>query len=137
MVNLDKLDKLTKELAEEIGTSKNGMVSNLLYLIFDKLKSMCMIIDNKDRVVYLNPPMKKYMKKHNLDINIGDEYYKCWCKTKPDDKSPHNMSLKTREMIVTNYKSPKTGNILNVTTIPLIYNGVSGTINIIINYGDE
>ena len=132
MVDLERLDKLTKELAEEIHGNKKGYIFELLCFIFDNLKTYCVIVDNHDIVLYMNPSMKKYIETNNLKLNVGEEYYHIWNRDKPNEMAPHNIAIRTRKVIQTIFTSPRTNNTLSVTSIPLIYDGVSGTICLVI-----
>ena len=61
--------------------------------------------------------------------NVGDNWYKTiWSMGMEPKDHPANLALKTRKVVHMNFKSPKTGRTFNVTAIPLLYNGVAGTI---------
>ena len=126
--NLDTLDKLTKELADEIHNETNGHVMQLLCLIFDKLKTYCMIIRNDDTIIYINPSLAKYTKSHKLSCRSGMKWYEVWGMDKPKNDIAHKVAIKERKVTIQDYTSPITRNTFNITAIPLLYNGVSGTI---------
>ena len=129
MVELGPLKRLTKELAEEIEYDEIGPIFKLFKLLFDNINTLTVIIDKDNIIKYMNPVLTKYLEENNLDGCIGDNWYKTiWKMGLEPDEHPARIALEQRKVVHKNFSSPMTGRKFIVTAIPLIYNGVSGTI---------
>ena len=128
MADLTKLKELTKELAEEIHDERNGLVLSLVKMLLDNIDTYAMIIDSSHTVLYTNPSLKRYMKCHNLDLPPNVRWFEIWKSDKPVDDNPHCKALLNKKVIIQEVISPITKIHYDVTVIPLIYDGVSGTI---------
>ena len=129
MVNLDGLKRLTQELANEIKCEETGPALEFCKLILSSIKSPSVIINKDFKVVYLNDVAIKLGLKYGIDTTLGTKCYKArYNLDKPCKDCP--LVKETREIQNIKWKSPHSGITYMITTIPLLYNGVSGVIKI-------
>ena len=102
-------------------------------LLFDNVESYIAIIDKDCNLLYLNPSaIKNYKDRTGFTIQIGDKCIKLlqnnpeFCKDCSARKSITNKKV-FNEIIL----SPNTGIKYWRTCIPLVYDGVSGVIEIL------
>ena len=143
VVDLTRLDDLTNELAQEIHTNKGGHILDLLKFIFDKIDTQIMIIDEDDRILFNNLATIEHFKKHSLNYNTGIKWYEAWNIDKcpetgePLSNVPHKIAMEKRKVITREFTSPFTGFKCRIIAIPLLYNGISGTICVITPLEDD
>ena len=133
MADLNNLQRLTQELAEEIHYEEYGHVFKLMSLIFDNVESYVVIIDTNCKLLYINPAAIKACKDLvNIDINTGDNCIKMM-QSNPElckdclAKSCINQKKVLNEVTI----SPNTNIKYWRTCIPLAYDGISGVIEIL------
>lgn len=125
---INNLKRLTKELAEEIKNEEYGRMFDFCKLIFSNLNTYVIIIGLDEKIKYMNPSLSKYLKSVDSDLKVGDIWYKNWdSKSIPKDH-PSCEALKTRTVVHKKLEYPKLKSTYDVIAIPLIYNGISGTI---------
>jgi len=142
MVDLERLNKLTKELEEEFHNSlakelaveihkdEDKEIFDLLSRILDKIKTQCMIIREDHTILYINSECSNWIKEHNVKLEVGMK----WHSASPEyeiENCPHSKSIKERKVVSSIYGSPVTKVNYCVTAIPLLYDGVAGTICLI------
>lgn len=137
IVDLDNLQRLTHELAEEIHKKENGYMFEFIKLLFNNIESFVSVLDDKCNILYINPSAIEFAKEHiNLDVKIGDNCL-LWshnienCKNCIVKNCMYQKKVLNEIMI-----SPNTGIKYWRTCIPLVYNGVSGVIEIVERYND-
>ena len=131
MVELNDLKRLTKELAEEIEYSEDGPALDWIKLVLSSIKSPVAIITREYKVIYLNPEAKRIGKKYNISTEYDIECYKArYNNDKPCKNCPMLESIKTKQIVNTVWKSPHSNIEYVVTNIPLVFNGVAGSIEI-------
>lgn len=128
---INYLKVITQELAREIDLNEHGPIISLLEIIFDKINSLVFIINMDDVVVYANRSAIDYIKStYGVDI-LNEKWYCCFGDEKPKDNLIHDEAIKKRKVINRELHSPLSNIDFNVTAIPLIYNGTTGTICIL------
>jgi len=136
MVNLTQLKELTNELnsltfglAAEIESGKFGPLLTLLSIVLNNVETITFVFDKNGKILFMNIAAQTYLKNNSFDVKIGDIWWKvCFnLKERPID-TPTAKALISRQIITEPYKSPKTGATFNVTAVPLLFNGSSGTI---------
>jgi len=131
MVDLSRLKELTTELAIQVRIlGEHTELIELLELIFDNIQSIIFIIDNNDNIVSMNNAASVHASECGANIEVGDKWYKMWKLSDPPPIYPSKRAIETRRILTSIQKSPVSDKTFFVTVIPLIYNGVSGTINI-------
>lgn len=129
MVDLNPLRRLTEELAEEVAYEEVGPRLRLLELLLDNISSLAVIVHANHRILFINEALKKYLKTLNVEVNIGDKWYKAfWNLDEPPKESLLTNSLRKREVVTGVISSPISNRKYQVSCIPLVYNGVSGYI---------
>ena len=131
MVELDNLKKLTAYLALELENKDYFHIMDLLGIIFNQINTLILVIDKNDKVIYMNKKMTQYFRQNKCDVKIGDVWYKFWGMKKPPIDYPAKEAIKKKTIIKKQMTSPVTNTTFDIIAIPLIYDGVSGTINII------
>jgi hypothetical protein len=137
MANLDGLKQLTMELAEEIHYDEHGSVFKLVCMIFDSITSYVTIMDTECKLIYINPSAVKACK-DILHINVqpGDNCRKIIGTIDPSycKKCMAKICMNQKKVFNEIFTSRKTTKKYWRTCIPLAYNGVSGTIEILEKY---
>ena len=132
MANLDGLKRLTKELAEEIEYHEEGPSFKFIKLILDSVKSPVVIISNDFKTIYLNPLAIAMGEKYGIDTSLYVHCYEAVMGiNSPCKGCPAKRALKSKQIENTEWISPVSGIKYMVTDIPLIYDGVSGVIEIL------
>lgn len=126
----NELNNITFPLAAEIESGKFGLpVLAFLKVILNNIETISFVFDKEGRIIFVNLAADEYLKQLGFSYNIGDFWWKIFWKL---DKRPDNVTsvraLTTRTIITEDMSNPHTGNTVTVTAIPLIFNGVSGTI---------
>jgi len=133
--NLNKLNRLTKELAEEIKYEETGPALKFCKLILGSIKSPAFIIDKDYNLIYGNPEAERLGKKYNVftKSGIGKKCYEVQYPGQggPCKDCPAIKAIKTKKVENTEWKSKNSKITYMVTDIPLVYNGVSGVIEIL------
>ena len=132
MVDLSNLKKLTNELAEEIhGNIHAGPLFGLLTEYYDTIDTYVAVIKNDKTVLYLNKAARKRMEELGLN---PDDYINEVCAGLKEqcglvNNCPLEECVKTKKIVVRHdAKSPVTDIRYTVVCMPLLYNGVSGVI---------
>jgi hypothetical protein len=131
--NVNNLKRLTQELAEEVHHEEYGDAFKYIHLLFDKVESYIVILDNDCKILYLNPSVIKNCKeKLGISVGVGDN---CLKLLKDGKELCKDCVVKTcvnqRKVLNQIIISPNTGIKYWKTCIPLVYNGVSGVIEIL------
>ena len=130
MTNLAELKRITRELAEEVAYEERGPIFKLVTLVLDKIKSYAAIIGNNHKLIWVNQTAAKQANTHHIDIR---SLYGINCKTLnlcsgECGDCPVTKSLKTKEVVTSEFKCVKSNDIYNMVCIPLVHNGTSGVI---------
>ena len=135
--NVNNLKRLTQELAEEIHHKENGNMFKFMKLLFNNIESFVTIVDEDCNMLYLNPSAIKFSKEMvNLDMKegdnclewIGDKKFCEDCIVKP--------CMNQKKILNQVMTSPITHKKYWRTCIPLVYDGVSGVIEIVEKYNE-
>lgn len=129
--NIDYLKDITKDLAKEIDLNEHGPIISLLEIIFDNIESLVFIINTDDIIIFINKSAIEYMSRvHGCDgaCAIGKTWYCSFCDEKPDEGFIHDRAMNERRVLTEVFDSPFSDNKFEITAIPLVYNGTTGTI---------
>ena len=137
MVDLEPLQQLTQELAQEVHNKENGKTFNFIKLLFNNIESFVAVIDEKCNILYINPSAIIFAKTHlNMDVKEGDNCL-LWMQTdKFCDKCVIKTCISQKKVLNEIMISPRTNIKYWRTCIPLVYDGVSGIIEIVEKYND-
>lgn len=132
MVNLEPLKKVTQELALEVrALGHDSEMLEFMSLILENVQSAALILDDEDTVVYMNTLAAQTISNLGTEVSVGEKWYKAWgLDAPPLEDYPARKAIETRKVVCEEYTSPFSGTKFKVTSIPLIYDGVSGTITI-------
>lgn len=129
---INKLKKLTEQLAKEIEYEDNGNVLNLLKLILDSVKSPAFVITKNFDVVFLNKEAGRLGAKYNIDIDMSKKCYEMqYGLDEPCKNCPVSKALKSKKIENIEWTSSHSGRTYMITDIPLLYNGIAGVIEIL------
>ena len=127
--NLINLKSLTEELATEIYNRDEGNAFNFCKLIFDNLRTYVAIINLDNTVQYINPSLHFLLSSLKMDVKVGDEWFsKAWNLKTPPKNHPAKEAFETRKVVSDVIVSPISNTKYEVIAIPLIFNGISGSI---------
>lgn len=144
---IENLENISKKLLEKEKKSEliRGTIDQprirypfleTLFVFLDHLDTYALLTDNKDRVIYTNKSLLKYVKSLGLNLDANNSLK--WWKQLGWDHNPSNKKLITQECIdlrcVVEHKidSKIKDNLkYNVICIPLKYNGVAAVLSII------
>lgn len=121
MVELDDLRRITYELASEVESGAEGPTFDIVTFILDQINSPAMILNDDLEVIYQNGGMTEWL---DQDYE-GRKCFSALDRESPCEDCDALRSLETKKVIHgENSLSP---NSASKVTIPLIFNGVSGT----------
>ena len=130
MIELDKLKKLTKELAHDVDVG-HGNTLDLLKTVFQEVKTPISIVSKSLELVYLNPAARE-LTNGSKNARVGK---KCFNEIYGTNKAcvccPVKKVMRSRKVEQIKFKIPGTNQKLLVTCMPLLMNGSSGAIEIL------
>lgn len=136
--NVNNLKRLTQELAEEIHRDEEGRAFKFIKTLFNNIESFVAVVDDECNIIYINPSAVKFAKDNlKLDITKGDNCL-LWIKDKMFCENCIVKNCMNQKKILNEIMiSPNTKLRYWRTCIPLVYNGVSGVIEIAEKYDVE
>ena len=137
MVDLSNLRLITAELDTTLGkdmlhpnfpTIKMGIFKTII----DKIDNYVIVIDTNLKVVMVNQLAQDLiLKATGKCINAGDDWYKVvFGLDSPPHWDPLTRAIKTRKVVLKTIESPLSKKKFCTINIPVIYNGVSGVVEI-------
>ena len=134
--NINNLKRITQELAGEIHDKEYGDMFRFMRLLFDRVESYVSIVDKNCNLIYINPSaIRNYKERTGGDIEIGDKCIKLLQNNPEFCKECLAKDCINQKIILNKvFISPNTGLKYWRTCIPLIYDGVSGVIEILEKY---
>lgn len=122
----EEIRRITRQLAAEI-KNKECTVLSLLELVFDKIKSLVVIMRENLEVIYANKATLKFLGKESArGVKCHELFYDSPI---PCPNCQVNEVIKTRRIGIVKKTKALSGYV--ATCIPLIANGVTGVIELI------
>ena len=128
--NLNKLKRLTKELAEEVHYAEEGPIFKLVTLLLDNVTTFAVIVDNDKNLIWANKASINNASTAGINIEsyYGQDCSKIHLCNGECDKCPVTKAVTSKKVHTTFFECVVSHDIYDMICIPLIYDGVSGVI---------